>query len=480
MIANQSSTRPVRFIIGSLTVGLVAYSQSVAYFGNEPFHLLAAQLIKSGETPYLDFFYQHPPFFALLISVWMRLFGENWRSVHILSALLTGGCILIVTSYLRSHLSTSNLSILIVAALLLGLNFYVIAFGTVGLPYGLCLFLTAVAFRLVVSAGKRASVMRLFIAGLAAGAAAASLLLTVPVSLVLAVWLARHSRESNRIRNCLAFLSGVVVPFLPLFFLVLQAPHEVFFDLVEYHLFHRAGSQGNMLRWNLREIRDWFGSIQGFLLAGLAIMGLMFATKIRERSPEWAAELYLCVWLAVALSLFLALPEPTFSFYFVLITPFLTILAASGLDSISRSSWFSNRRIRLTAALVGLYLVGLGWETYKMRREIFHTDHKAIEEIATIVNRETPKDGWVLAFEQVYFQAKRRPPPGLENGFNPLSRADEWLSANRFDTVCVMANDPRVESLNLRARYRESKTITLPDFAISLFWHPLDSASQPP
>jgi len=478
MIPNQSSTRPVWFIVASLTVGLLAYSQLVAYFGNEPFHLLAAQLIKSGETPYLDFFYQHPPFFALLIAVWMRLFGENWRSVHMLSALLTGGCILVVTSYLKSRLSTSNLSILIVAALLLGLNFYVIAFGTVGLPYGLCLFLTAVAFRLMVSAVKRASVVRLFIAGLAAGAAAASLLLTVPVLLVLAVWLARYSQESNRIRSCLAFLGGVVVPFLPLFFLALKAPHEVFFDLVEYHLFHRVGSQGNMLRWNLREIRDWFGSIQGFLLVGLAIKGLTFATKIRERS--WAAELYLCVWLAVALSLFLALPEPTFSFYFVLITPFLTILAASGLDSISRSSWFSNRRIWLTSALVGLYLVGLESETYKMRREIFHSDHKAIEEIATIVNRETPKDGWVLAFEQVYFQAKRRPPPGLENGFNPFSREDEWLSANRFDTVCVMANDPRVQSLNLSARYRESKTITLPDFAISLFWHPLNSASRPP
>src|SRR5215510_394174 len=103
----------LRLISGALTVGLLAYSQSVAYFGNEPFHLLAAQLIKSGETPYLDFFYQHPPFFALLIAVWMRLFGENWRSVHILSALLTGGCILVVTSYLKSRLSTSNLSILI-------------------------------------------------------------------------------------------------------------------------------------------------------------------------------------------------------------------------------------------------------------------------------------------------------------------------------------------------------------------------------
>jgi|SRR5215813_10882454 len=462
----------LRLISGALTVGLLAYSQSVAYFGNEPFHLLAAQLIKSGESPYLDFFYQHPPFFAYLLAVWMRLFGENWRSVHILSALLTGGCIMVVAGYLKYSLKISNLSIF-VAALLLGLNFFVIAFGTIGLPYGLCLFLIVVAFRLVASRGERSSELRLFVAGLAAGAAAASLLLTVPVLLVLVVWLARY-HESNRIRNCLAFLSGVAVPFLPLFFLVAQAPHEVFFDLVEYHLFHRAGSQGNMLRWNLREIRDWFGSIQGFVLAAFAVTGLTVAIRRRDLFPEREPELCLCAWLAIALSLFLAIPKPTFSFYFVLITPFLTILASSGLESISRLSWFSNRRIWLTTALVGLYLAGLAWETYKMRREILHTDHKAIEEIATIVNQETPKDGWILAFEQVYFEAKRRPPPGLENGFNPFSRADEWLAANRFDTVCVMANDPRVKSLNLGARYGESKTITLPDFQISLFWHPLN------
>src|SRR5262245_18883741 len=91
-----AASRWVWLIIAALAVGLLAYSQSVAYFGNESFHLLAAQLINSGETPYLDFFYQHPPFFSYLIAVWMRFLGENWRSVHILSALLTGGCILIV------------------------------------------------------------------------------------------------------------------------------------------------------------------------------------------------------------------------------------------------------------------------------------------------------------------------------------------------------------------------------------------------
>ena len=68
-------------------------------------------------------------------------------------------------------------------------------------------------------------------------------------------------------------------------------------------------------------------------------------------------------------------------------------------------------------ALVVLYSIGLGWQVYKMRREIFYADHKTMETIAREVNQVTPGDGWVFAFEQVYFEARRLPPPGLENAF---------------------------------------------------------------
>ena len=86
---------------------------------------------------------------------------------------------------------------------------------------------------------------------------------------------------------------------------------------------------------------------------------------------------------------------------------------------------------------------------------------KTMETIAREVNQVTPADGWVFAFEQVYFEARRLPPPGLENAFNPYSRRDEWLAANRFATVCMMANDPRVKTLNLFGRYAKNKEINM-------------------
>jgi len=52
------------------------------------------------------------------------------------------------------------------------------------------------------------------------------------------------------------------------------------------------------------------------------------------------------------------------------------------------------------------------------------------------------------------------------------------LAANRYATVCMMANDPRVESLNLFGRYISNKAITTPNFTVYLFWDRLTVPSE--
>jgi hypothetical protein len=469
----------LRWVVpATLFSGLVVYSQTVAYFGNEPFHLLASQLINAGKKPYLDFFYQHTPLFIYLNAGWMRLFGETWRSAHVLSALLTGSCILVVAEYIYSRLNETRWRAAITAAgaSLLGLSFYVVSYGTVGLPFGLCLLLMLVSFRLTVMAVCRRGMLCPFLAGLAAGAAAAASLLTAPVLLILIIWLARFDRTGEAPRKCFGLAGGAVLPFLPVLWLGVMAPQQVFFDIVEYHLFHRAGLKGSMILWNLREIFDFFGSIQGLSLTVLALTGLYSIARAPEQPRR--SEFYLCAWLGVALSVYLSIPRPTFSFYFVVVTPFLSILAALGIQVIGTHRWVSGRRALMIGALIVVYSIGFGWEVYKMRREIFFADHKAIEVIAREVNQVTPPNGWVFAFEQVYFEARRLPPPEMENAFNPYSHRDEWLAANRYATVCMMANDPRVESLNLFGRYISNKAITTPNFTVYLFWDRLTVPSE--
>ena len=363
--------------------------------------------------------------------------------------------------------------------MLLGLNFYVICFCTVGLPFGLCLLLTFVSFRLTVESVDRSGSLFPFLAGLAAGASAGSSLLTAPVLVVLVAWLARYDQTASRLRKCLWFAIGAAIPFLPLLWLGLIAPRQVFFNIVQYHLFHRAGSEGNMIQWNLREIFEWFGSIQGLMLTGLSLVGLAFTFRQTELEQGKRRELYLCAWLTVVLSVYLATPRPTFAFYFVIVTPFITVLAASGLEVFGNSSRVSSRRALFMTAFVVLYSIGLGRQVYGMRREILQADHKVIASIAQDVNQVTPPDGWVFAFEQVYFETRRLPPPGMENGFDPFSRRNEWLADNRFATVCMMANDPRIASLNLFDRYSRHKAITAPNFTVYLFWDLIAVPNEP-
>src|SRR5262249_33674383 len=131
------------FILLILIASLSVFSQTWAWYGDEGFHLLTAQLINSGKKPYLDFIYPQFPLYAYLNAAWMQVFGQSWRSAHILSAFLTGACVILSTTFVFERIPEQGwkLSAALIAALLIGLNSVVIAFGTIGQPYGVCLFL---------------------------------------------------------------------------------------------------------------------------------------------------------------------------------------------------------------------------------------------------------------------------------------------------------------------------------------------------
>ena len=66
--------------MGLYLAGLVVYSQTRAYTGDEGFHLLTDQLIRSGMRPYLDFCYPQASLNNYWNALWMNVFGESWRA----------------------------------------------------------------------------------------------------------------------------------------------------------------------------------------------------------------------------------------------------------------------------------------------------------------------------------------------------------------------------------------------------------------
>ncbi len=496
----RSSSPALLTVVAGLSAGLLTYALTLAWFDDECYNLLAAQLVNAGKRPYLDFFYQQVPLYAYVNAGWFRLFGDSWRSAHALSALLTSGSILLVAGFVFARVPESDwrLGTAITAGLLVGLNDLVIQVGTIGQAYGLVLFLIVAAFRLVIAAVAREGGALPFWAGLCAGAAAASSLLAAPVAPILLLWMIRRSRPGERLKRGAWFLGGAALPFLPVLWLAVQGPRQTLFNIVEYHLFYRRGKWPltEVSWWDLRNFyRFWFESAQGLSLALLATVGLLFLARRTDWKAEHRAEFALCAWLTGGLGVYVAFTLPGLLSYFALFIPFLGILASVGVYAIGSRVWTSGWRGWPIMVFVGLYALGLAPSAYRAVQGGFSPRWQYYENLGREVNRVTPNDGEVGTDDEcVYVAARRIPPAGLENPLPlymlegrvpaglaaslrlvPPSRLDERLAAGYFATVVVAPGDPRIEKFGLPRLY--ARRTQVGDYDI--FWGRVGSGREP-
>src|SRR5690242_6868927 len=159
------------------------YSQTRAFSWDEGYHLLAAKLAKDGKRLYLDFCFPQPPLNTYWNAAWMHVFGESWRAIHAIAALLCCGAVWLAAGFVRTRFpdttwrSAAGIAVLLAA----GLNVLIVQFGAVGQAYALTLVLTVAAFRLAVKAVESRRIELAALAGLAAGCGAQATLLSAPV-----------------------------------------------------------------------------------------------------------------------------------------------------------------------------------------------------------------------------------------------------------------------------------------------------------
>jgi hypothetical protein len=417
-------------------------SQLYAYVGDESFHLLAAQLIKAGKKPYIDFFYQHTPLYIYLTAGLFRL-SETWRIAHAFSALSLAGSVVFACCYVRDCFTEeyARRAAVLLTLIFYGLNCYTLIFGATALPYGFCLFCSMAALYF-----SRASDRPLhpFVAGIFAGAAVASNLLTVPVIALIFIRILLRDR-----RRVFLFITGAIIICAPLLILFAQSPGAVSFNLVGYHLFDRPGFGW---RYNVRQLMFWFASIQSAMLIALAIPAIWLRFR-RDDDLRW------CGLIAFTLIAFISCVKTVSAFYLLLAVPFLAILAAVGaVEIIHKAAW---KRKLAFSLLVALYIVGLFAMKQVWRWQAPYTDYREIENIARLLQTHASDGDEIYAFEAVYFASHRLPPPTLENRFNPLSQADDRLKEYKFDIVCIGVADPKVEEYRLLDHYARSAVVIL-------------------
>jgi 4-amino-4-deoxy-L-arabinose transferase-like glycosyltransferase len=467
-------------VTAALFAGLLIYAQLHAFSWDEGFHLLAASLIRSGQKPYLDFCFPQTPLNAYWNAAWMQLFGVSWRVTHTVATALTASAIFLTADFIlaRFPIQRWRLAGALAAAFLVGLNGSIVLFGTIAQAYAFCLFLTVAAFRVALRAVENQGSTMSALAGLLVCAAAASSLLTAPAAPVLLAWILFYNRNGNRWTKSAAFLAGGAIPFLPVLWLLIQSPHQVFFNLIGYQVFFRRSQWQGATTHDLDVLTSWVDSGQALLLGLLAIAGLLFIVKRSGWDRARRSEFYLCAWLAAAMGLEIATAHPTFRWYFLLIVPFLAIPAVAGLYELASRMYSPDRPLWPVTVLTLLLALGL---SRALADDSDSTSWHDMEAIAHKVQEVTPPNGALWAGEQIYFLTRRSPPDGMEFQAAqkmdmpmpaaaalhvlPHAELDRRVKAGAFDTIEI-CDDDRIKELGLADLYSKSVEIS----GCSVFW----------
>jgi len=470
-------------VVAILAAGLLAYAVNFAFSWDEGFHLLAAQSIEAGKRPYLDFVFSQTPLNAYWNAAWMRVFGDSWRTAHAVAALSTSGAILLAADFVLERFPAASwrFAAALTTALIVGMNELVVYWGTVGQAYGFCLLLIVAAFRASIVAVDRPGPLAAGWAGLFAGAAAMSSLLTAPVGPVLFIWMLFYNRAGKRLVKAAGFLAGAAISFQPLIRLFVRGPRQTLFSILDYNLLYRQVHWAGAIRHDLEIMVSWIDSSQALIMGLLAAAGLLFIAFRSQWDRRLRAEFYLCGWLALALCAHLCSAHPTFPQYFILLTPFLGILAAVGLYSAGSRMYAPDRPLWPVLIFTALLSFALAKSLYE---EFGQFDWHDFEELARKVDEVTPPNGMLLADEHVYFLTRRAPPSGMElNDSHKLelpaalaaslhvvngSELDRQVRAGVFDTVETCDDEERMQARGLTQVYSQNAEVG----SCTVFWAP--------
>ena len=354
----------------------------------------------------------------------------------------------------------------------MGLNTAVFEFGSLQ-AYGMCLFMIVAAYTLTVSAVDRPGLLRPALAGLCAGLAADSSLLSAPITPILLIWMTIVNRAGSRGAKFLSYGLGVLIAFVPLIRLLIQSPDHVIFGFLQYQLLYRKVEWDQAGLHNLGEVLTFGDSTQALLLVLLAAAGILLVRQnpsVDRLASRLKTELYLAGSIAFIEGCYLLTARPTFTRYYLLTVPFLSVAAVAGLCEVTKRLTARPRPWLAATILCLLTAYGLAASLFEQRDDLIWSD---IEKTVAKVKEVTPPNGTLLADEVVYFALHREPPTGMELEdshklrFNdadsmklhivPRPKLDLMIKAGRFDTV-EMCDDDEITRIGLAKLYSKNET----------------------
>ena len=479
--------RPYRILCAlnaAILAGLVTYAVTWSFIWDESFHVLAAQLIRLGKKPYLDFCFPQTPLNAYLNAGLIAVFGNHWQPIHVLAAFCTACAIFLIADYLYRDFPIAGwkLATAIFASLAIVSIYTLIRFASTGQANGICLAFTVASFRLATAAVRRARPRFVFASGLCAGIAAASSLLVAAAIPVILLWTVFKLRPRWKIAAL--FASGTLIPFAPAIWLFSLAPRQTLFNLVLYQALYRR------VHWNGTTPHDFevflgLGqSPDALILLLLAAGGLLFLARTTAWPATLRSEYRLATWIALALAAEAIAAHPTFERYFILTVPFLAIPAAAGF--FAAGSRLTRRPWQPLIVVACIFTLSLADQIYEDRDLIHWND---MQQVAAKVAEVSPPGSKIYADEMIYFLTGLPVPDGIQFSYGHrlnLPDADEALyhvlSQQHLDAlirakifaIVETCTDGEADRLNLDALYAHHTEIA----GCGIYWTPAHSSSK--
>jgi 4-amino-4-deoxy-L-arabinose transferase-like glycosyltransferase len=412
----EASVLWVYALVAALSVALLAYAVTRAFVWDEGFHLLAAQLIAAGKRPYLDFCFPQTPNNAYWNAWLLKVFGHGWRVPHVFAALFVSFTTFLVAQYILSRIPERHWRIpcAVTAVLFLAINPIVVQFGPIAQAYALAVLAGFVAFRLWTISNEGRPWLWAFLSGLAAGLAASATLLSAPIIPVLLIaFLFVGERRGNWLKAGL-FTIGTAVPFVPVLLLFLQDAYVVFFNVVRYQAIFRRYHWDNPGPHDFEVLTSWAASDETLLIALFALGTLLYLRRFGWE-PRARLEFQVCAAIALSLVLYISTAHPTFGRYYIVVIPFLAVLAGPGLYVVG-SRLISTYRPWISVSVLAFILsVVLAHKTFQDRDA---ATFQRYAEISAKVRTVTPPHAEIFADEPVYFLLDRTPPSGMEFSYS--------------------------------------------------------------
>ncbi len=354
---------------------VVPYRQKIEL--DEFEHLHAAWLVSLGQTPYVDFFEHHTPLFYFLGAAILPL--ENSRFDTILQARLLAlafSLLMAVSAWLWMR-RYGQLHALI-AACLLGSTVFLLKNGsTVFLDTFSAPLLVISAF--FIATGEK-SPLRMAASGLAFGLAIlfnlkASMALFAPAALLLSrvVWSSSYARRIW-LQGAIAYSLGGIAAIL--FLAVLLGPtglEGLWRSVVEMNLAWKARRSG------LREVAELAWGDPFVCAAALAGLLHRLRDLIRRRFLLKEQDIPALFLASLAVGFFLM--PVVWREYFVLVVPFILLVAAQALAGWFEAG-FEDRRLATVSLCVLLFFGALALFPY---RAIFRADRLAYVQSAVML-----------------------------------------------------------------------------------------------